>query len=141
MASESGEVRQGSGGSGSSTSEEPVRSQWAVAAAVAAVVGIGRANGDAVSVDLKAPPAGISASFVPAHDSPEMAWWRESMRTHEQRIAWWRQARFGMFIHWGVYSELGGEWHGEPVVGYAEHIMRKCRIPISVYKDQVAGRF
>ncbi|HEU5457615.1 MAG TPA: alpha-L-fucosidase, partial [Terracidiphilus sp.] len=29
----------------------------------------------------------------------------------ENRIAWWRQARFGMFLHWGVYSILGrGEW-------------------------------
>lgn len=28
-----------------------------------------------------------------------------------QRIAWWREARFGMFLHWGVYSILGrGEW-------------------------------
>ena len=30
---------------------------------------------------------------------------------HEARIAWWREARFGMFIHWGLYSQLGrGEW-------------------------------
>ena len=70
-----------------------------------------------------------------------MAWWRESMKTHEQRIAWWREARFGMFIHWGVYSELAGEWQGQPVQGYAEHIMRKCRIPIDVYKREAAGRF
>ena len=28
-----------------------------------------------------------------------------------ERIAWWREARFGMFIHWGVYSIPGrGEW-------------------------------
>ena len=26
---------------------------------------------------------------------------------HERRIAWWRQAKFGMFIHWGLYSILG----------------------------------
>src|SRR4051812_25343983 len=82
-----------------------------------------------------------SAFGIPSTDSPEMAWWRESMKTHDQRIAWWREARFGMFIHWGVYSELGGEWHGQPVVGYAEHIMRKSRIPIDVYKSDVAGRF
>src|SRR5215212_6580205 len=125
----------------SNNPEEPVRSQWAVATAVAAAVGIGRANGDAaVAVELKAPPA-ISASIVPAQDSPEMAWWRESMKTHDQRIAWWREARFGMFIHWGVYSTLAGEWHGQPVVGYAEHIQRKAKIPIPVYQQQVAGNF
>src|ERR1035438_3287147 len=35
-----------------------------------------------------------------------------------QRIAWWREARFGMFLHWGVYSIPGrGEW-----VEWAEQI-------------------
>ena len=36
------------------------------------------------------------------------------------RIAWWQEARFGMFIHWGLYSILGrGEW-----VYYQEHFSR-----------------
>ena len=39
-------------------------------------------------------------------------------------MAWWREARFGMFIHWGVYSALAGEWKGQKVEGYAEHIQR-----------------
>ena len=31
--------------------------------------------------------------------------------TREKRIAWFRDARFGMFIHYGLYSQLGtGEW-------------------------------
>jgi len=129
-----------------------VRSQWAVATAVAAAVGLGRATGDAAAIELKSPPAPTaptapatrptsSASFIPAPDSPEMAWWRESMKSHDQRIQWFRQARFGMFIHWGVYSTLAGEWKGEPVQGYAEHIQRKCKIPIDTYKNQVAGQF
>jgi alpha-L-fucosidase len=73
--------------------------------------------------------------------APELAWWRESMKTHDRRIAWWREARFGMFIHWGVYSQLGGTWKGQPVSGYAEHIQRKMKIPIPVYREQVAGAF
>ncbi len=60
---------------------------------------------------------------------PDLVWWRESMKTRDQRLAWWEDARFGMFIHWGVYSEPGGEWKGRPVGGYAEHLMRKCKIP------------
>jgi alpha-L-fucosidase len=33
------------------------------------------------------------------------------MKTRDQRLQWFREARFGMFIHWGVYSVLGdGEW-------------------------------
>jgi hypothetical protein len=63
------------------------------------------------------------------------------METHEQRIAWWREARFGMFIHWGVYSDLAGEWRGKAVGGYAEHIQRKEKIPIPVYRKEVAEKF
>ena len=45
---------------------------------------------------------------IPSKDSPEMAWWRQSMTDHDARMEWWREARFGMFVHWGVYSGLGG---------------------------------
>ena len=34
------------------------------------------------------------------------------MKTHDERIAWWQEARFGMFMHWGVYSSLGNEYNG-----------------------------
>ena len=46
------------------------------------------------------------------------------MKTRDERLAWWRDARFGMFIHWGVYSGLGNEFHGRKGGGYAEHIQR-----------------
>ena len=39
-----------------------------------------------------------------------------------QRMAWFNEARFGMFIHWGAYSVLGGEWQGKTIKGYAEWI-------------------
>jgi hypothetical protein len=59
----------------------------------------------------------------------------------EARLAWWREARFGMFIHWGVYSALAGEWKGEPVKGYSEHIMRIAKIPRQTYLDEVVRPF
>lgn len=62
-------------------------------------------------------------------------WWTASMKTSDQRIAWWREARFGMFVHWGVYSLPAGEWKGKIVKGYAEHIMRSQRIPRSEYLE------
>ena len=74
-------------------------------------------------------------------ESRDLAWWRESMKTRDQRLAWWRAARFGMFIHWGVYSHLGGVWNGEPVRGYAEHIQRIRKIPGAVYRDSAVSRF
>jgi alpha-L-fucosidase len=78
---------------------------------------------------------------IPPMDSPEMAWWRQSMETRDERLQWWREARFGMFVHWGVYSGLGGTWQGHPIKGYAEHIQRILKIPIPVYREQVAGKF
>src|SRR5476651_379701 len=62
-------------------------------------------------------------------------WWKASMKTHDSRVAWWREARFGMFIHWGIYSLPGGEWKGKKVSGYAEHLMRKEKIPRAEYLE------
>src|SRR5690242_3035861 len=75
-----------------------------------------------------------------AIDEAINGWWTASMKNHDQRIAWWRDARFGMFIHWGVYSQAGGEWKGKRVSGYAEHLMRKERISRAEYL-QLAHRF
>ena len=70
-----------------------------------------------------------------AIDEAKNSWWTASMKTHEERIAWWRDAKFGMFIHWGVYSLPGGEWKGKKVSGYAEHLMRKEKISRSEYLE------
>ncbi|TDH20080.1 alpha-L-fucosidase [Segetibacter sp. 3557_3] len=67
-------------------------------------------------------------------------WWTSSMKSRDQRLAWWREAKFGMFIHWGVYSDPAGEWKEKRVGGYAEHLMRKERILRSEYL-QVAHNF
>jgi hypothetical protein len=74
-------------------------------------------------------------------DRPDMAWWRTSRDSLDQRLAWWRDARFGMFLHWGVYSELGGVWDGTPVRGYAEHIQRIRKIPNATYREQAVSKF
>jgi alpha-L-fucosidase len=55
-------------------------------------------------------------------------------------MVWWRDAKFGMFIHWGVYSQAGGEWKGKKVDGYAEHLMRKEKIARAEYV-QLAHQF
>jgi len=59
----------------------------------------------------------------------------------DARLGWWREARFGMFVHWGVYSGLSGTWEGKAYGGYAEHIQRMAKIPIPVYRKEVAGKF
>ena len=56
----------------------------------------------------------------------------------DDRMAWWREARFGMFIHWGLYSILAGEWGGRD--DYAEWIRNNAHIPLSEY-DRLVTRF
>jgi len=74
------------------------------------------------------------------HDA-QNGWWAEAYKTRDERLEWWRDARFGCFIHWGAYSVLGGEWQGRPNPGYAEHIMRVDKIPLATYRSEVAAKF
>lgn len=50
------------------------------------------------------------------------------------RLQWFKDARFGMFIHWGVYAVPAGEWQGKSVPGIGEWIMKHDRIPVADYK-------
>lgn len=52
----------------------------------------------------------------------------------QERLSWWREARFGMFIHWGLYSTLGGEWKGRQMPSLAEWIMCHAKIPLAEYR-------
>jgi len=74
-----------------------------------------------------------------AADEALKGWWPVSMKDHDQRLSWWREARFGMFIHWGVYSRAGGEWKGHKVEGYAEHLMRKEKVSRQEYLELAHG--
>ncbi|MCL1894507.1 MAG: alpha-L-fucosidase, partial [Holophagaceae bacterium] len=49
------------------------------------------------------------------------------------RMKWWREARFGMFIHWGLYTVPAGEWDGK--TGYGEWILNSAKIPVSEYEN------
>ncbi len=56
--------------------------------------------------------------------------------TRDERMQWWREARFGMFIHWGVYSVPGGVYHGHEMKhGGAEWIMNRSKIPVAEYQQ------
>lgn len=52
----------------------------------------------------------------------------------EQRMDWWREARFGMFIHWGVYAIPAGIWDGRQIGGIGEWIMNRGKIPVNDYQ-------
>jgi alpha-L-fucosidase len=52
----------------------------------------------------------------------------------DTRMEWWKEARFGLFIHWGLYAQPAGEWKGEEVPGISEWIMARAKIPVKEYE-------
>ncbi len=50
------------------------------------------------------------------------------------RMAWWKDAKFGMFIHWGVYAVPAGNYDGKRIPGIGEWIMNRGKIPVDKYK-------
>ena len=53
----------------------------------------------------------------------------ETKEQMDKRMAWWRDGKFGMFIHWGLYAIPAGEWNGKKVGGLGEWIMNNGKIP------------
>jgi alpha-glucosidase len=59
----------------------------------------------------------------------------DSPAKRDARLGWWREARFGMFIHWGVYAIPAGEWKRDRIPGIGEWIMNRARIPVAEYEE------
>ncbi len=76
---------------------------------------------------------GLAMAVALAQTSSEEA-------AREKRLQWWRDARFGMFIHWGLYAVPAGEWKGKQIPGIGEWIMNRARIPVDEY-EQLATQF
>jgi alpha-L-fucosidase len=62
----------------------------------------------------------------------------EAAPSKDERMEWWREARFGLFIHWGLYAIPAGEWKGQ--TNHAEWIRETAQIPIEEY-DKFVGQF
>lgn len=58
----------------------------------------------------------------------------ESKEQRDARMEWWRDARFGMFIHWGVYAVPAGTYGDKRIGGIGEHILRYASIPLQEYQ-------
>jgi len=61
----------------------------------------------------------------------------ESKADKDARMQWWRDATFGMFIHWGAYAVPAGIYKGKEVQGVGEWIMHTANIPIPEYEAYV----
>jgi alpha-L-fucosidase len=55
-------------------------------------------------------------------------------RNQDEHMKWWREARFGMFIHWGVYAVPAGTHNGQRIDRIGEWIMNRGKIPVAEYK-------
>jgi alpha-L-fucosidase len=79
-------------------------------------------------------PAGVAAHST---FTPQV---QETPAERDARMAWWRDARFGMFIHWGLYAVPAGEYNGQRSKEIGEWIMSWANIPRAQY-EQFAARF
>src|SRR3954466_14751347 len=80
--------------------------------------------------NMSAQPAAPSGEALPAVPSTE------TLADHDARMKWWREARFGMFIHWGIYSVPAGVHKGKemgPRIG--EWIQQEMKIPVAEYAE------
>jgi alpha-L-fucosidase len=67
----------------------------------------------------------------------------ESPQARDARMAWWREARFGMFVHWGLYSGLAGTWQGKKVSdsGGMEWIQNRVKADTWEYAHEAVPYF
>lgn len=68
-------------------------------------------------------------------------WWNVSRKNINERMSWYSEAKFGCFVHWGVYSVPAGIWNGKMYKGYSEHLMRQAQIPINKYQEELVKPF
>lgn len=78
---------------------------------------------------------GFAASSAPA--APQ-DFRQETPAQRDARMAWFREARFGMFIHWGVYSVPAGQYKDK--THYGEWFLEETHMPVSQY-EQYAAEF
>jgi len=93
-------------------------------------------------IDLKVSYTGpqIKKQLIPASALQHQpagdyqSFFEETKEQRDRRLAWWREARFGMFIHWGLYAIPAGEWKGKQIEGIGEWIMNTAQIPVAEYE-------
>lgn len=82
--------------------------------------------------------ADAQAVGTPAVGAPAAAPETETPEQRDARMKWWHEAKFGMFIHWGVYSVPAGTYNGKQVAGIGEWIMNRGKIPVAEYRKFAA---
>ena len=73
--------------------------------------------------------------------TPFFAYADETKEQRDERMAWWREARLGMFVHWGLYSQAAGVWDGKKYWGGVEWIQSTAGIPADEYEAALKPLF
>jgi len=95
-------------------------------------------NQVAVALPENAPDKIASVVVIDIKGRPEIIksdpYADETPAQRDARMKWWREARFGMFVHWGVYSVPAGTYNGKQIAGIGEWIMNRGKIPVAEYR-------
>lgn len=87
-------------------------------------------------------PAFLAPLAVKAAETSPAIILSETEDRHDARMKWWREAKFGMFIHWGLYAQAAGEWNGQPPAKdrdqRGEWLMEAVRMPVADYARMAA---
>ncbi len=104
-----------------------------IAALLILLASIGVFCGQSCAADRPAAPDGSTAAGI-ASETPQ---------ERDARMQWWREARFGMFVHWGLYSGLAGTWDGKPVgtTGGMEWIQQRVKVDTDTYAKAAIPKF
>ncbi|MCO6475916.1 MAG: alpha-L-fucosidase [Phaeodactylibacter sp.] len=96
-------------------------------------VRIPRITTDKLRIQLSA-MACPALSTLALYHRPHDNYLLESEKEFDERMAWWRDAGFGMFIHWGAYAVPAGVYKGKEISGIGEWIMSSAHIPVEEYE-------
>ena len=75
-------------------------------------------------------------------EAPPASVQSETKEQRDARMHWWREAKFGMFIHWGLFAQAAGEWNDQPPAKDSdqrgEWLMEAVRMPVADYAKMAA---
>jgi len=99
-----------------------------IAVSAGALLVTARSQQNPASPPAQAAPPAAQTAREPAKPAPDA----------DRRLKWWREARFGMFIHWGLYAIPAGVYNGQNIGGLGEWIMNTAKIPSAEYRKYAA---
>jgi len=82
----------------------------------------------------------MAGTVAPSAAMAQVAGMPPAPKSQNEKMAWFREAKFGLFIHWGLYAIPAGEWKGQRSPGIGEWVMHRMKIPVREY-EQLAGQF